>query len=123
MKKTIKTLTAVLVLATLCLGLLAGCAGTSIIGRWEATSAKMGDTEINLADMASFGLTDSMAMEFKEDGTVIAYTNGEASAPTPYTDNGNGSYTIAGEQEVTLEGGRLFMRYAGMDMALIFTKK
>ncbi len=122
MKKTLKTLTAVLVLATLCLGLLAGCAGTSIIGRWEATAAKMGDSELDLAAMESYGLTETMELEFKEDGTVIAYTNGEASAATPYTDNGNGSVTIAGQQ-LTIEGGRLYMRYAGMDMALIFTKK
>lgn len=122
MKKTIKALTAVLVVATLCLGLLAGCASTSIIGRWEATSAKMGDSEFSFADMAAYGLTETMEMEFKEDGTVIAYTNGEASPAVTYTDNGNGSYTING-QVLTIEGGRLLMRYDGMDMALIFTKK
>ncbi len=122
MKKTIKTLTAVLVLATLCLGLLAGCAGTSIIGRWEATSARMGDSEFNLADMAAFGMTETMEMEFKEDGTVIAYTNGEASPATTYTDNGNGTYTING-QVLRLENGKLVMGYDAMDMALIFTKK
>lgn len=122
MKKTIKTLTAVLVIATLCLGLFAGCAGTSIIGRWEATSAKMGDSEVSLADMAAFGVTDTMAMEFKADGTVDGYTNGKLEGTLTYTDNGDGSYTVEG-QKLTLEGGRLYMRYEGMDMALIFTKK
>ena len=122
MKKTIKALTAVLVVATLCLGLLAGCAGGSIVGRWKATAAKMGDSEMSLADMASFGVTGTMEMEFKADGTVDGYTDGAFEGTLNYTDNGNGTYTVNG-QILRLEGGRLFMDAGFADISLIFTKQ
>ncbi len=121
MKKAIKALAAVMVVLTLCLSLLAGCAGTSIVGKWEATSAKMGDIEFDLADMEAFGATETMGMEFNEDGTVDGYTNGEYSGTMPYTDNGNGSYTVNG-QTLKIEGDKLLMPDNAMNMTLIFTK-
>ncbi len=122
MKKTIKALAAVMVVFTLCLGLLAGCASSSIVGRWEATTIQMGEIEMDISGMAAYGM-GSMAMEFKADGTVDGYTDGELSGTLTYTDNGGGSYTIEGEQIVTLQGGKLHMTDSNMGMTIIFVKK
>ncbi len=69
MKKTIKAITAVMVVLTLCLGLLAGC-GSSPVGTWKITSAEaMGVT----VDPAEMGMDDSTStMTLNADGTITA---------------------------------------------------
>ncbi len=69
MKKTVKAITAVMVVLTLCLGLLAGCAGGSPVGTWKLTGAEaMGMT----VDPATMGDTGASTMTFNADGTITA---------------------------------------------------
>ena len=67
MKKTIKALTAVLVVATLCLGLLAGCAGGSPVGTWKLTGGSMMGMEVGPDEL---GDTSDATLILNEDGTV-----------------------------------------------------
>lgn len=65
MKKTIKALVAVMVVFTLCLGLLAGCAGGSPAGTWKCTSAEAMGMQV---DPSEFGGDTSITLN--EDGTI-----------------------------------------------------
>lgn len=113
MKRTIKSITAVLVVLTLCLGLIAGCASNPIVGRWKAVSASAMGMAV---DMDKVG---SLEMEFYGDGTCIAYDDGEASGKSNYTDNGDGTYTVDG-QTLTLKDGKLEMTVLGI--TVVFAK-
>jgi len=123
MKRTIKSIAAIMVVLTLCLGLIAGCAATSIIGSWKLTAAKISDQEISVADLKEMGAVPDMTITFNEDGTAELVMDGTSNGVTNYTDSGNGVYNING-MDMKLEGGRLVMEYEamGMDAALIFTK-
>lgn len=72
MKKTIKALVAVMVVFTLCLGLLAGCAADSPAGTWKCTSAEAMGVQVDPAEMGS-----DTTMVLNEDGTCT--TDGEDS--------------------------------------------
>lgn len=123
MKRTIKSIAAIAVMLTLCLAMLAGCAGTSIIGSWKLSAAKIGDQEVSLSELASMGMELDMSITFSEDGTAELFMDGTSNGSAEYTDKGNGVYDLNGV-EMKLEGGRLVMEYEamGMDAALIFTK-
>lgn len=91
MKKTIKAITAVMVVLTLCLGLLAGCAGSSPVGTWKMTAAEaMGVT----VDPAEMGMEDDEStMTLNADGTITV--GGET----------GGSWTLNGSELVISESG------------------
>ncbi len=67
MKKTIKALVAVMVVFTLCLGLLAGCASSSPVGTWKLTSGSMMGMEVGPDEL---GDTSDATLVLNEDGTV-----------------------------------------------------
>ena len=67
MKKTIKPVLAVLVICTLCLGLLAGCSGGSPAGTWKLTGGEAMGTSVTADQL---GDTSNATMVFNEDGTV-----------------------------------------------------
>lgn len=70
MKKTIKSVLAVLVICTLCLGLLAGCAGGGVVGTWKVTGAELNGTSV---DLATLGSTANDSFTINEDHTVSAF--------------------------------------------------
>ena len=73
MNKTIKSVMAVLVILTLCVGLLAGCGGNSIVGDWKVTGAEaMGQS----VDPAEMGDTATAIVTFNADGTITS--NGQS---------------------------------------------
>lgn len=65
MKKTIKALAAVMVVLTLCLGLLAGCAAGSPAGTWKCTGAEAMGMQMDPSELG----TDT-TMVLNEDGTI-----------------------------------------------------
>ncbi len=86
MKKTIKAITAVMVVLTLCFGLLAGC-GSSPVGSWKVVSV---DANGMTVDVAETGMDVSdLAITVNSDGTVSSngFTIGN------WTLNGN-TFTI-----------------------------
>lgn len=74
MNKTIKSVMAVLVILTLCVGLLAGCGGSSPVGSWKVTGAEAMGQSVDPADM---GDTASTIMTLNEDGSITV--NGQDS--------------------------------------------
>lgn len=105
MKKTIKAITAVMVVLTLCLGLLAGCAGSSPVGTWKVTSAEaMGVT----VDPAEMGMDDSEStMTLNADGTITA--GGET----------GGSWTLDGDVLTISESGvSMDFEYTGSEIIM-----
>ena len=69
MKKTIKSVLAVLVICTLCLGLLAGCAGGGVVGTWKATGGEAMGTTVTEDQL---GDTSGSVFTLNADGTVTA---------------------------------------------------
>lgn len=67
MKKTIKSVLAVLVICTLCLGLLAGCSGGSPAGTWKLTGGETLGTSVGADQL---GDTSNATLVLKEDGTI-----------------------------------------------------
>ncbi len=104
MKKTIKTLAAVLVLATLCLGLLAGCASGGLTGHWKAVSMTTMGIEMDVSSM-------NITMDIREDGTATTVALGITTELT-WTKIDDTSF----EMESTvykLEGGQLIAEQDG----------
>ena len=88
MKKTIKAITAVMVVLTLCLGLLAGCAGGSPVGTWKLTSGSMMGMEVGPEALAEAGAEDA-TLVINEDGTCT----------------GGGTWTLNGSELVISQDG------------------
>lgn len=72
MKKTIKSIMAVLVVLTLCVGLLAGCGGNSPVGTWKISGAEAMGSSISPSEM---GDSANVTLTFNADGTMTS--NGE----------------------------------------------
>ena len=89
MKKTIKSVLAVLVICTLCLGLLAGCSGGSPAGTWKLTGGEALGTSVGADQL---GDTSSATLVLNEDGTV----------------QGGGNWK--------LDGGKLVLSQGGMNL-------
>ena len=102
MKKTIKALVAVMVVFTLCLGLLAGCAGGSPVGTWKCTSAEAMGITVDPAEMG-----EDTTMTFNEDGTITAGgTTG-------------GNWTLNGsELTISQDGASLSAQYNGSSIVI-----
>lgn len=86
MKKTIKSVLAVLVICTLCLGLLAGCSGGSPAGTWKLTGGEAMGTSVTADQL---GDTSNATLVFNEDGTV----------------QGGGNWKLEGNKIVLSQGG------------------
>ncbi|MGN0670354.1 MAG: hypothetical protein ACI4JZ_07380 [Oscillospiraceae bacterium] len=69
MKKTLKSIAAVLVVLTLCLGLLAGCSGGGVVGTWKVSGGEALGSSVGADQL---GDTSSATMTFNADGTVTA---------------------------------------------------
>lgn len=104
MKKTIKALTAVLVVATLCLGLLAGCAGGGLTGHWKAVSMTTMGMEMDVSGM-------EITMDIREDGTATTTALGITSELT-WTKINDTSLEMQGTTYV-LQGGQLVAEQDG----------
>ena len=104
MKKTIKALTAVLVVATLCLGLLAGCAGGGLTGHWKAVSMSVGGFEMDASSM-------NVTMDIREDGTATTSALGITTELT-WTKINDTSFEMQGTTYV-LQGGQLIAESDG----------
>lgn len=120
MKKAIKVIIAAVAVLALCMGLFCGCADNgSIVGRWEVSAIKMGNIEMESSALEAYGV-DGMAMEFKADGTVDGYTNGEFAGSKNYTISGS-TVTIDGSATATIQDGRLYLSAEGT--TVVFSKK
>lgn len=87
MKKTIRTITAVMVVLTLCLGLLAGCAGSGVVGSWKVVSVEASGMTVDVAE-TGMDVAD-LAITVNADGTVSS----TGSTIGNWTLNGN-TFTI-----------------------------
>ncbi len=104
MKKTIKALTAVLVIATLCLGLLAGCAGGGLTGHWKAVTMTAMGMEMDASSM-------NITMDIREDGTATTCALG-ITTETTWTKINDTSFEMQGTTYV-LQGGQLIAEEDG----------
>lgn len=105
MKRTIKSIAAIMVVLTLCLGLLAGCAGGSPVGTWKiGTVDAMGET----VDPSTMGYDDSTStMTINEDGTITS--GGQPS----------GEWTLNGsELTITQSGVSITCEFTGSNIIL-----
>lgn len=89
MKKTIKSIAALFVILTLCLGLLAGCSGGSPAGTWKLTGGETLGTSVGADQL---GDTSNATLVLNEDGTV----------------QGGGNWK--------LDGGKLVLSQGGMNL-------
>lgn len=67
MKKAIKSIAALFVVLTLCVGLLAGCSGGSPAGTWKLTGGEVMGSSVGSDQL---GDTSSSTLVLKEDGSV-----------------------------------------------------
>ncbi|MBE6889000.1 MAG: hypothetical protein E7485_03180 [Ruminococcaceae bacterium] len=105
MKRTIKSIAAIMVVLTLCLGLLAGCAGGSPVGTWKISSVEMMGATVDPA-AAGYG-DDASTMTFNEDGTITSA--GQTS----------GNWTLNGsELTITESGVSITCEYTGSNIIL-----
>ncbi len=100
MKKAIKALTAVLVLATLCLGLLAGCANNSFTGHWKAISMTVQGVEMDVSGM-------DITLDIREDGTATSRALGVTTDMT-WTKINDTSFTMQ-TSTYTLKDNQLYV--------------
>lgn len=104
MKKTIKMLTAVMAVLTLCLGLLAGCAASSPVGTWKLASAESGGVKV---DASELDMDADSIMIINQDGTVT--TDGEPS----------GEWTVDGDVlTISNSGVSIDFEYTGSEIIL-----
>lgn len=104
MKKTVKTLVSVLVLATLCLGLLAGCASGGLTGHWKAVSMSAMGIEMDASSM-------NMTMDIREDGTATTSALG-ITTEQKWTKIDDSSFEMQGTV-YKLQGGQLIAEADG----------
>lgn len=113
MKRTIKALTAVLVVATLCLGLLAGCASGGLTGHWKGVSMTTMGVEMDISSM-------NISVDIREDGTATYTTLGIAT-DTTWTKLSDTSFTMQ-TATYTLQGGQLVAESDDGSTTIIFTR-
>lgn len=104
MKKTIKALAAVMVVLTLCLGLLAGCASGGFTGHWKAVSMSAMGMEMDVSSM-------NMTMDIREDGTATTSALGITTDQT-WTKIDDSSFEMQGTV-YKLQGGQLIAEEDG----------
>lgn len=111
MKRTLKSFAAILMVLTLCLGLMTAC-GNSPVGKWKLSEATAAGVTVDVTEL--FG---EMTVELKSDGTAIMTAMGE-------TENGTwkqeGSKIIVEGSEMKFEDGKLIMEDDGS--RLVFTR-
>lgn len=73
MKKTIKSIMAVLVVLTLCVGLLAGCGNNGPVGEWKVTGGEAMGSSVDVSEM---GESANATITLNADGTMTS--NGKA---------------------------------------------
>ena len=117
MKRTIKSIAAVMVVLTLCLAMLTACGGVDspIIGKWTMVSASAMGIEMSASEMGI-----EAYVEFFPDGTCVLTEDGESSARCPFTDNGDGTYTSDGQLMILRSDGKLEVTAGGATM--VFAK-
>lgn len=112
MKRTLKSFAAILMVLTLCLGLMTACGSNSPVGKWKLSEATAAGVTVDVTEL--FG---EMTIELKSDGTAIMTAMGE-------TENGTwkqeGSKITIEGSEVKLEDGKLIMESEGAKM--VFTR-
>ena len=118
MKKTVTGALAVLLLMMMVFTLVSCGGGSSkspYIGTWNATEVELNGQTITMEDA---GMTFSV--EFKEDGTVTATTNGEADGAGTWEETDNGVKITSGDQEITasLDGDTLILDLSGIQFKL-----
>lgn len=113
MKRTIKALTAVLVIATLCLGLLAGCASGGLTGHWKAVSMTTMGMEMDVSSM-------NISIDIREDGTATYTTLGIATETT-WTKLSDTSFKMQ-TATYTLQGNQLYVESDDGSTTMIFAR-
>ncbi len=105
MKRTIKSIAAIMVVLTLCLGLLAGCAGGSPVGAWKISTVEMMGATVDPAEAGYGG--EAGTMTFNEDGTITSA--GQAA----------GNWTLNGsELTITESGVSITCEFTGSNIIL-----
>ena len=109
MKKTIKSIAALFVILTLCLGLLAGCSGGSPAGTWKLTGGEALGTSVGADQL---GDTSNSTLVLNEDGTVQGggtwkLTGGEVMGSSVGANElgDTSSSTLVLKEDGTVEGG------------------
>lgn len=91
MKRTLKSLTAILVVLTLCLGLMTACGSDGIVGKWKLTGANAAGVDVDPTTL--FG---EWILDFKSNGKAEIIMNGQTS--------GESSYTLEGDNKAICDG-------------------
>ncbi len=125
MKKTIKSIAAVMVVLTLCLGLIAGCAANPLVGKYTPSKVSVAGIEVDLkGDMSALGdaadqvkaLVDGMYIELKGDGTVVAAFSGDVQEGK--WEEKNGTIVVDGYDLCKVQDGNLVVEAGGTTMVL-----
>lgn len=108
--KTIRSITAILMVLTMCVCLMTGCGGGPA-GKWVLVSATYGDEEMTAEDFGSEAI-----IELKSDGTALVYLTGDES------DGGEGEWTYEDDElvidgmEVEYDGETITIDMYGVEM-------
>lgn len=114
MKRTIKSIAAVMVVLTLCLAMLTACGASGVVGTWKMTGASAMGMEVDASEM---GMEDSV-MTLNADGTITVdgETGGEWKLDGDKFSMIDEGITITG----TYDGTKITLEVMGISM--IFTR-
>ncbi len=131
MKKTLKSITSIVMVVAICLCAFTACSGgnTGIVGTWKLSKAEMLGFEIDVingkaedyADLgvdSQFEMLKSMKFEFRADGTCTASGTGAGSGTSKYELKGSELY-VDDQNIGTYTENQIVIEQSGVTMTFI----